>query len=94
MFLSTVFISSLKICMGGLIGSCSSWECRKFVAASTPSWCGILVYSEETSMLIKIADVIKGIFYSPFMIGCSQKSTNLEIFLMLDTTGLIPIGFL
>ena len=56
MFFSTMFVSSCRICKGGLIGSWSSCECRKFVTASTP-WCGILVYSEETSMLTRIADV-------------------------------------
>ena len=86
LFFSTMFISSLIIWIGGLIGSWSWCEYKKFVAASIPSWCGIFVYSEETSMLTRIDEV--GILVvvisstkclvsllkdgSPFIIGCSQ----------------------
>ena len=85
LFFSTMFINSLIIWIGGLIGSWSWCEYKKFVAASIPSWCGIFVYS-ETSMLTRIDEV--GILVvvisstkclvslmkdgSPFIIGCSQ----------------------
>ena len=112
MFLSTIFMSSLRICIGGLSGSGCFWEWRKWVAASTPSRCGMLVYSEETSMLTSklfVGIVVFEISLTKFLvswmydgssltIGCSQWSTNLEMFsvmlLTLETIGLIPIGFL
>ena len=71
----------------------------------------MLVYSEETSILT--SRLFVGIFVfemsstkllvslmkdSSFTIGCSQWSTNFEMFsvmlLTLETIGLIPMGFL
>ena len=49
---------------------------------------------------IKLMKSVVSLMYdgSDFMIGCSQKSTNLDIIsvklFILDTIGLIPIGFL
>ena len=94
LFSRTIFISSLRICIGGLIGFWSSWLYRLFVAASRPSKCGMFVYSDETSMLtslqligtlvvvIRVAKSVLSLMNDGrlFIIGCSQKSINFEIF--------------
>ena len=81
-------------------------------AASLPSLCGILVYSDETSIDASTHSLFIGVISirlmksvvslikdgNDFMIGCSQMSTNWEMFsvilLTLETIGLIPMGFL
>ena len=94
--------------------SASVWYvvCKAFTACSMPSSCTMLVYSEVTSIehkrqpsgiivasIMLIKSVVSLMNDGRFFIrGCSQMSTNCDMFsvalLTQLTMGLIPIGFL
>ena len=44
LFFRTILTSSLKTCIGGLMGSCSVWSASAVVAASRLSAWGIILF--------------------------------------------------
>ncbi len=97
---------------GGWRGSGFSILLRAVIPAFQPSLWGILVYSDETLMVASRHSPLIGVDSirlmksvvslmkdsSDFIIGCSQMSTNWEMFsvtlLTLETIGLTPMGLL